>query len=168
MTLRNLAIWNKKNDNYRNANLPSPFRSFQTEIDRFFDGFFNDFDRFPSSLLNKDRLGSFSPKIDISNDDSSIEVNAELPGLDEKDIQVSLQEDVLTIKGEKKSEDEKKSKDFYRLERRFGSFERSIKVPQEIDAENIKASFKNGVLNVFLPKSEKAEENVRKIEVKAN
>lgn len=168
MALRDLAIWNKKNDNYRNANLPSPFRSVQSEIDRFFDGFFNDFERFPSSLLNKERSGVFSPKIDISNDESSIEVNAELPGLNEKDIQVSLKDDVLTIKGEKKSGDEKKSKDFYRVERRFGSFERSIRVPQEVDAEKIKASFKNGVLNVTLPKSEKARENIRKIEVKAN
>ena len=167
MALRDLVIRNRKNDNYGNANLPGTFQSFQAEIDRLFDGFFTDFGRFPSSLVSKERIGPFSPKIDISNDESSIEINAELPGLDEKDIQVSLQEDVLTIKGEKKSGDEKKSKDFYRVERRFGSFERSIRIPQEVDAEKIKASFKNGVLTVSLPKSEKAKDNVRKIEVKA-
>ncbi len=168
MTLRNLEIWNNKKDNYKNSGLPKSFQSFQTDVDRLFDGFFNDFGRFSSSLINKGRAGSFSPKIDISDDESSIEINAELPGLDEKDIQVSLKEDVLTIKGEKKSGDEKKDKDFYRVERRFGRFERSIRVPREIDAENINASFKNGVLNVSLPKSEKPKENVRKIEVKSD
>jgi HSP20 family protein len=165
MSLRNLAIWNKKNNELDNVNVNS-FQSFHNEIDRLFDGFFSDFGRMPS-LFSGDRVGAFSPKIDISNDKSAIDVVAELPGLDEKDIQVSLKDNVLTIKGEKKMSDEKKEKNYHRVERSFGSFERSIRVPEGINVEEIKASFKNGVLSVSLPKSEKAKEEARKIEVKA-
>lgn len=168
MALRDLAIWNKKSNEVDKADDGRSLRpSFYNEIDRLFDNFFSDFGRFPSTLFGKDRLGSFSPKIDISEDEKSIDIAAELPGLDEKDIQVSLKDDVLTIKGEKKHEDEKKDKDFYRVERSFGSFERSIRVPQEIDADKIKASFKKGVLKVSLPKNEKAKEKARRIEVSA-
>jgi HSP20 family protein len=167
MALRNLAIWDRKHNGLGNSNFPDTFKSFQTEIDHFFDGFFNNFGRPTSSLFNRGRFESFSPKIDISDEGSSVEVAAELPGLEEKDIQVSLNEDLLTIKGEKKYSDEKNDKDFYRVERRFGSFERSIKLPKEIDIEKINASFKNGVLTISLPKTEKAKEGVRQIEVNA-
>jgi len=155
MALKDLAIWNKKSGDVG-------------EIDRFFDDFFSDFGRFSSSLFSGERFRSFSPKIDISDSESSVDINAELPGMDEKDVQVSLKEDILTIKGEKKNSNEKKEKDYYRVERSFGSFERSIRIPKEINADKIKASFKNGVLNISLPKSEKAKEKIRQIEVKAS
>jgi len=167
MALKDLAIWNRKNNEVDKTSDSRSLRSFSSEIDRLFDNFFNDFGRFPSTFFGKDRFGSFSPKIDISENGDSIEIAAELPGLDEKDIQISLKDDVLTIKGEKKHEEEKKEKEYYRVERSFGSFERSIRVPQEINADKIKASFKKGVLNISLPKSEKAKEKARQIEVTA-
>lgn len=165
MALRDLAIWNKKSNEVDKTGGSFSLRPFYSEIDRLFDNFFNDSGKFPSTLFGKDRFASFSLKIDISEDDSSIDVSAELPGLDEKDIQVSLKDEVLTIKGEKKHEEEKKNKDYYRVERSFGTFERSIRVPEGINADNIKASFKKGVLKVSLPKSEKAKEKARRIEV---
>ncbi len=167
MSLRDLAIWNRKNNQLDNGDIKDSFQPFYSEIDRLFDGFFGDFGRTPSTFLSRDRVGSFSPKIDISNDASAIEIVAELPGLDKKDVQVSLKDNILTIKGEKKSSDEKKEKNYYRVERSFGSFERSIRVPEEVSVDKIKASFKNGVLSVTLPKSEIAKEQARKIEVKA-
>lgn len=166
MALKDLAIWNRKHNQMADSNAFSPLDSLHREVDRWFDGFFSDFGRFPS-IFSGDRFGSFSPKIDFSEDESSLAIAAELPGMDEKDIQVSLQEDVLTIKGEKKFEQEKKEKEFHCVERSFGSFERSVRLPKEVETDKVKASFKNGVLTITLPKSAKAKDNVRRIEVKS-
>jgi len=167
MALKDLAIWNRKHNHLAESDSFSPLASLHREVDRLFDGFFSDVGRFPSSVFGEDRFSAFSPKIDFSEDESALAVVAELPGMEEKDIQVSLQEDMLTIKGEKKYEQEKKEKEFHRLERSFGSFQRSVRVPKEIDANKIKASFKNGVLTITLPKSAKAKESARRIEVKS-
>ena len=94
------------------------------------------------------------------------EITAELPGLDEKNIEVKLANGVLSIKGEKREEKEEKQKDYYRRERSFGSFERSFQVPEGIDTDKIAASFKNGILSVTLPKSAEAQKQAKKIEVK--
>ena len=105
--------------------------------------------------------------MNISEDEKGIEVTAEMPGIDDKDIEVSLKNDILTIKGEKKQENEEKNKDYYRAERSFGSFQRSIQLPSEVEADKIKASFKKGILKVELPKSNQARESVKRIEVKS-
>jgi HSP20 family protein len=94
------------------------------------------------------------------------EITAELPGLDEKNIEVKLANGVLSIKGEKREEKEEKRKDYYRRERSFGSFERSFQVPEGIDTDKIAASFKNGILSVTLPKSAEAQKQAKRIEVK--
>ena len=94
------------------------------------------------------------------------EITAELPGLDEKAIEVKLANGVLSIKGEKREEKEEKRKDYYRRERSFGSFERSFQVPEGIDTDKIAASFKNGILSVTLPKSAEAQKQAKRIEVK--
>jgi HSP20 family protein len=94
------------------------------------------------------------------------EITAELPGLDEKNIEVKLANGVLSIKGEKREEKEEKRKDYYRRERSFGSFERSFQMPEGIDTDKIAASFKNGILSVTLPKSAEAQKQAKRIEVK--
>ncbi|MBU2511025.1 Hsp20/alpha crystallin family protein [bacterium] len=167
MALKDLVLWNRKNNAIEKRDSLSPFDSFHREVNRMFDEVFGDFGSFPSTFFGKDRFSSFSPSINVSEGEKSIEVSAELPGMEEKDIEVVLKNRVLTIKGEKKSEEKKEEKEFYKVERSFGSFQRSIQIPDEIEVDKIKASFKNGVLQVTLPKSESAQKKVRRIEVKA-
>ena len=107
------------------------------------------------------------PELDVTEDDEAFHVTVELPGLDEKDVAVSLTERVLSISGEKKAEKEDKTKNSYRRERAYGSFRRVLEIPADVDAERIEARFKKGVLSIALPKSKEAREKVTKIEVKA-
>jgi len=103
------------------------------------------------------------PKVEISETDQEIKVAAEVPGLEEKDVEVLLAEGMLTLRGEKKSETEDKERQF--SERFYGRFERRIALPAEVEADKVEASFKNGVLTVTLPKSAKAQEHVKRIPV---
>jgi len=140
----------------------NPFALLRQEMNSLFDNFFHGFDLEPSL----GRLASFSPKIDVKESDKDITISAELPGIDDKEIDVSLSRDALTIKGEKKEEKEEKGKDFYRMERSFGSFSRTIPLPAEIDTGKVKAEFKKGLLTVTLPKTAQAAEKTKKITVK--
>ena len=99
---------------------------------------------------------------------NAFEVHADLPGLDEKNIEVKIANGVLTIKGQKTEDKEEKEKDFHLRERRFGAFERSIRVPESVDTDKIEASFKKGVLTVTMPKTAEAQKPVKKIEVKSD
>lgn len=141
----------------------SPFSLFRNEMNRLFDNFFRGFDIEPFEK----RLGSFYPDIDVTETDKEIKVSAELPGMDDKDIDVSLTKNALTLKGEKKEEKEEKKKDYYRMERSYGSFSRTIHLPVEIDTEKAKAQFKKGVLIITLPKTTKAIKETKKISIKA-
>lgn len=141
----------------------SPFSLFRSEMNRLFDNFFQGFDIEPFEK----RYGTFHPNIDITETDKEIKVSAELPGMDNKDIDVSLTKESLTIKGEKKEEKEEKKKDYYRMERSYGSFSRTIPMPVEIDTNNAKAQFKKGVLTITLPKTAKAIKEKKKITIKA-
>ena len=105
------------------------------------------------------------PAVDIAEKDKEYEITAELPGMDEKNIDVKFADGLLTIKGEKKEEKEEKKKDFYLSERRYGSFQRSFQVPVSVDADKIEAKFANGVLTVRLPKSPEAQKNEKKITI---
>ena len=107
-----------------------------------------------------------APAVDIAEKDKEYEITAELPGMDEKNIDVKFADGILTIKGEKTEEKEEKKKDYYLSERRFGSFQRSFQVPDGVDADKIDASFKNGVLTVILPKSAQAQKSEKKIAIK--
>ncbi len=148
-----------------------PFESLRREVDRLFE----DFDR--GSWLSPFRRSVFDvepfkaawgavPAVDIVEKDNAYEVTAELPGLDEKNIEVKLVNGGLTIKGEKQEEKEEKEKGYYLHERHFGSFERSFGVPEGVDTDKIEASFKKGVLKVTLPKKAEAQKPTKKIEVK--
>src|SRR5262249_9969449 len=108
-----------------------------------------------------------TPAVDVIEGDKAYELTAELPGLDEKDIEVNVANGDLTIKGEKKEVREEKQKDYFISDRRYGSFERHFRLPGSVDADKIEATFKSGVLKVTLPKTEDAQKPAKKIEVKA-
>jgi len=164
MAWRDLISWNRKKQQQMQPEIQHPVATLHREVDRLFDDFFRGFDRFPPFPFREERLAEFSPKINVSENDKEIEVTVEVPGMDQNDVDISLREDMLTIKGEKK--EEKEEKEYYHVERSYGSFYRSLQLPCEVEEDKVKAAFKKGVLKITLPKSEKAQENVRKIEVK--
>ena len=141
-----------------------PFDSFRLEMDRLMENFFHGFD---TRHFGR-RSDSFVPQIDVVDTDKEIKISAELPGLDEKDIEVSLTREALTIRGEKREEKEEKGKDYYRSERSYGSFTRTIPLPAEVDADKVAASFKKGVLTVKLPKTKQAISETKKVAIKAD
>ena len=108
-----------------------------------------------------------TPAMDVAETDKAYEITAELPGMSESDVEVVAANGVLTIKGEKKEEKEEKKKDYYLSERRYGSFERRMQIPEDVEADKIEAAFKKGVLTVTLPKKPEAQKPAKKIEVKA-
>ena len=151
-----------------------PFENLRREIDRMFDDFDRGFWRAPlgSSLFDiapfRRAEATFAtvPAIDVSETDKAYEIIADLPGLDEKNVEVKVANGVLTIKGEKQDEKEEKKKDYYMRERSFGSFARSFAVPDSVDADKIEATFKKGVLSLTLPKTQEAQKAEKTIEVK--
>ena len=152
-----------------------PFDNLRREIDRLFDDFGIGRWRSPLFARSSSEADPFwrteiswpkAPAVDVAETNNGYEVTAELPGMDESNIEVKLADDVLTIKGEKKEEKEEKKKDYYVSERRFGSFERSFTVPDGVDTGKIEANFKNGVLTITLPKSAQAQKSEKKIEIK--
>ncbi len=140
-----------------------PFLSLHREIDRIFDDFSRGF-RMPSPMFGE---AGIATRIDVSETETEIQVTAELPGVDEKDVEVNLSDNVLSIKGEKKSEREEKEKDYHLVERTFGAFQRDIPIPYDIDMDKVDAKFAKGVLTVTMPKPPEAKAKVKKIEVKA-
>lgn len=150
-----------------------PFDTLRKEVDRLFEDFGrDDFWRRPLRSLagierNLAQKFAAAPAVDVAESEKAYEITAELPGMDEKDIEVNVANGGLTIKGEKKEEKEEKQKDYYVSERRYGSFQRYFGLPDSVDASKIEASFKNGVLKVTLPKTAEAQKPAKKIEVKA-
>jgi HSP20 family protein len=150
-----------------------PLLNLRREIDRLFDDFhFGPWHRpLARSLFDVEPFwrGTMGfgavPAVDIAEKDKGYEITAELPGMEESDIDVKYADGVLTIKGEKKEEKEEKKKDYYLSERRYGSFQRSFQVPENVAADKIDAKFANGVLTVRLPKSAEAQKNEKKIAI---
>ncbi len=147
-----------------------PFESLRREVDRLFDDFDRGFLRFPSrSLLDIEpfwRRRATAPAVDLVEREKDYQITAELPGMEEKDVELQVASGVMTIKGEKKEEKEEKKKDYYLSERRYGAFQRAFSLPDGVDADKIEASFKKGVLTITLPKKPEAIKSERKIEVK--
>jgi HSP20 family protein len=155
-----------------------PFQAMRREMDRMFDRFFGGgfgmplsrrmFEMEPSWQGGGEGFGFSAPAIDFAEDEHAYHLTAELPGLSEKDINLSLSDDMLTISGEKREErqENEKDKNFHYSERRFGSFRRMIQLPQHIDRDKIEANFKNGVLRVTVPKAQDVRQRQRKIVVK--
>jgi HSP20 family protein len=146
------------------------FDAFRTEMEalhRTIDRVFGDVWSGPQLLSDSWKSQNVVPSVDVTEDDRGFNVTIELPGMDEKDVVVSVTDRVLTIRGEKNEEKEKKEKDVYRSERAYGSFRRVMELPADVDAEKIDASFKKGVLTIVLPKSKEAQAKVKQIPVKA-
>jgi HSP20 family protein len=141
----------------------SPFE----EMEHMFNDFFQQRFLAPSWMprLKFPELGGVSTSVDMFEEGNDLVVKAELPGMKKEDINVDLKDDVITISGEKKSEEKTERKDFHRVERTFGSFLRRMRLPVGIKADQVKASFKDGVLEIRMPKSEAAKQNVKKIAV---
>jgi HSP20 family protein len=139
----------------------SPFLTLHREMNRLFDDVFNRFDAGMPSLFGP--MASW-PSLEVNATDGGLRISAELPGLDPKDVEILVEGDVLTIRGEKKSETEDKGRHF--SERYYGRFERSLRLPFEVEDDKAEASFKNGVLTVTLPKSARMAESAKRIAIK--
>lgn len=151
-----------------------PFESLRRDVDRLLEDLDTDFWRAPfrRSLFDYAPFGRVgmrvtAPAVDIAEKDGEYEITAELPGLDEKDIEVKFADGGLTIRGEKKEEKEEKRKGYHLSERRYGTFERFFAVPDGVDADKISAKFSKGVLTVVLPKTAEAQKQEKKIAIKA-
>ena len=167
MQISDLIPWGRERKGIvrHQAEGDNPLLSLQRDINRVFDDFWSRFER--TSGFSNGFLAAGGPSTDVSETDEAVEVAIELPGMDEKDIDVSLSDGVLTIRGEKKAEKEERKKGYYLSERSYGSFYRSIPLPPGVDGTKAEARFKKGVLTVTVPKTPEAQEKVRKIEVKA-
>lgn len=155
-----------------------PLTRLRDDMDRLFDDFFGGrqwppgrgsegWGRLPSHF-NVVGNGLVEVKLDVSETPEAIEIEAEIPGVSESDLDIALSGGVLTIKGEKTQKSEEKKKDFYRSERSYGSFQRSFGVPDSIDSDRIEATFDKGVLHIVLPKKPEAKTETKKIAVKGS
>jgi len=142
-----------------------PLDLFRGGVGRLFEDFFTGFSLRPFSSLMED-METFTPRIDMTEDEKAIHVHAELPGLDEKDIDISLSSDSITISGEKKEETQSKGENYYCSERSYGSFTRVLPI-EDVDVDKVEAAFKMGVLNITLPKLAGEKRSHRKIAVKS-
>jgi len=140
----------------------NPFGTLFREVQKTFEDFSH---RTPFARFNSDML---TPKIDVSESKDAIDVTAELPGVDEKDIDVTLVNRVLTVRGEKKTErdEQDKDKNWHVVERSYGSFSRQIPLPFDPDPAKVEATFNNGVLRIHLQKPSEAVSKQQKIEIK--
>jgi HSP20 family protein len=152
---------------------PDTWRSFRSEMDRLFDRFAGGFG-FPSLRRMFDAepawRSSFTfsaPAIDMSEDEKAYKISAELPGLDTKDVDLSISGNTLVLKGEKRQEKEEKQKNYYWSERSYGSFQRAFELPASVDHDKVSADFSKGVLTITLPKTPQAQKQQKKIEVKS-
>lgn len=144
--------------------ISDPFLALQQEFDRIFGDFFGE-ENWPTLR----RGDEFLPRVNVTELPGEIEVTAELPGLDDEDIDITISRDTLTLKGEKKQEHEEQEGSIYRMERSFGSFCRTISLPADVvKVDEASASFKNGVLTITIPKKESEAQISRRIEVKTD
>lgn len=155
------------------ASAGRPLTSLRERWDHLFDDFFADIQRWPSlrwpldiEPLRRLASGDLTPAVDIKEQDNSYLISAELPGIDDKDITVELQDDLLTVRGEKHAQREEKDKSYHLTERSYGSFMRSFRLPPDVDAGKASATFSKGVLSISVPKSAQARSKVKKIDVK--
>jgi len=137
------------------------FADMQDRMNRMFDDFWHDW---PSPTTGG--LTQLAPRVDVEEKSKAYVISAELPGLDDKDIEVTVSDDMLTLKGEKKQESEREEKNMHISERSFGSFRRSFRLPPEVATDKISADFNNGVLMISVPKKAEKESPVKKVSIK--
>ncbi|MGV8056944.1 MAG: Hsp20/alpha crystallin family protein [Smithellaceae bacterium] len=143
-----------------------PFYSLQREMNSLFDDFFRGFDIAPRGFYGSG-LGVFTPSVDVKENEKEFIIKAELPGVDEKEVEVTVTDDAVIIKGEKKEEKEGKGKNYYYMERSYGAFNRVIPLSAETESGKAEASFKNGVLNITIPKSQTSKVKGTKVPIKS-
>ncbi len=145
-----------------------PLNTMQRRMNRMFDDFFGDFGEWTPGPFQAmvHRSDGFSPRMDITETDKEFTLMVELAGLDEKDVELTLDDNVLTITGEKKVERDEESEHSRLTERAYGSFSRSLSLPTDVEADGIEAIFKKGVLTIRLPKAAPEESAAKKIEIK--
>jgi HSP20 family protein len=146
----------------------SPFtlmRRFREDIDRMFSGF--GFPTMRTEIAPFEMLRTMAPAVDVWETDQDVRIRADLPGVDPKDVEIYTTEDSIRIEAETKQEEEQRERGFYRTERRFGRFERVLDLPTEVQPDQAKAVFKHGVLEVILPKTQRAKERMKKIPVES-
>lgn len=137
------------------------------EMDRLFDNAFRDFSLPSVKLGHLFDNALLRPKVDVASTDKEYNITVEIPGVDENDVKLELTQDgTLTVKGEKRQEKEQKDKNFYRVERSYGSFQRTLSLPEDADHESLNASFKNGVLTITCARKAVAQAPTRRIEIK--
>ena len=185
MNIKSLAPWNwfkkeeetggsvsvqRADDRLYNPQLGAlmPINQLRNEMDRLFE---NTFKGMGLSAFNRDFFGSFpasgllKPQVDIAASGKEYTVTVEVPGANEEDIRVEISNNTMTIRGEKKQEKENKEKDYYRIERSYGSFQRVLSLPDDVDQENIEASFKKGVLYIKMPRKALPESDVKQVAI---
>jgi len=159
MAITDMIPWKRKESEYEEGERPlatreDPMLTFQQQMNRMFDDFFRGWG-IEAFGTTREGWDVFSPRVDVTETDNKIKVSAELPGLSQEDVDVSLSRNVLTIRGEKRQEREQRTHNYLRSERSYGSFTRSIPLPAEVNTDDVDATFRNGVLTVTLPKAEK-------------
>lgn len=166
MANRDLTPWTRGGGLTRYGG--DPFSTFRDEMDRLFDDFFAPARREGRAFTGQPQAPTLlRPSIDVDETEQAYQVSAELPGLSEKDVELTLHDNALTISGEKRTEREDDKGGRRYAERSFGRFERTIPFPHEVDADRVDAVFRNGVLTVTLPKNEQARDKTRKIAVRS-
>lgn len=163
MNMRDLIPWGRNQQTVptRFREESDPFLTLHREMNRLFDDVFRGFD--VPSFGGMSRMGAAWPHLEVVDDEKDVRISAELPGMDDKDVEVLVQDGVLTIRGEKKSEIEDKERAF--SERTYGRFERRIPLAWEVDEDRIGASFRNGVLTVTMPKAPQAAASAKRIAI---
>jgi len=153
-----LVRWNPARDL---ATWPSNLFGIQREMNRMFDNFFNSSDQGEDYALT-----AWSPAVDIAEHDDQYVVKMELPGVNKDEVKITLESNILTIRGEKKQEKETKKENYHRVERSYGSFQRSFTLPTTVKNDKIDAAFKDGILSISLPKAEEAKPKQIEVKVK--
>lgn len=165
MNVRDLIPWGRSTTQpARREADQSPFLSLHREVNRLFDDFFRGFEVGPSGARAPSAFSGGWPSLEVSDDEKAIRITAELPGMGLDDVEVLLEDGVLTLRGEKRAQNEDSARHF--SERFYGRFERRVQLGYEVEEDKVEAQFKNGVLTVTLPKSAKAQSRVRRIGIK--
>jgi HSP20 family protein len=164
MANRDLAPWRRQG--VQPYQVRDPFTSFRREMDRLFDDFFAPAEGRSFAPSTRAAEGMIMPSVDVHETDQAYTVTAELPGIDPKDVELRLDDNALTLRGEKRSERSDNEGGRRYSERTFGRFERTIPFSADVEADRVEANFENGVLKVVMPKSSHAREKSRRIEIK--
>jgi len=164
--MRSLMPWSGHRVAHGKRDVMHPYDLLHRDVERVFEDFWRDFDLGMFGRFDRP-VGAMMPKMDLMEDEDVFRMTFELPGLDEKDVEVEMKDNVLTIKGEKKAEKEEKEETYTYKERSYGSFYRSIPLSVDVLPDKIEATFEKGLLTIVLPKSPEAKLTSRKIPVHA-